>query len=432
MQVRHVLFCTLAMLGASAGAATAAPGDIFIQLDDEGFDMVLDPLRERLYVSIPNRNEIVLIDTASGQMVDRIRFDGATLGLPSSDLLVGTKPHGLDMSLDESLLFVALNQASSVVFVDLDTLGLNQVVVGQELGHASTWDVMEGAPNKVFVSANPGSGGFAYIAMIDRAIGNATSRVASNTIIRSRPMFARSPDRASLYVGSGFSPNSLYKLDLSAPDAPIVLEDQHGAVSGTDYMAVSPDGHLIYLSSGQVLQTSDFVQIGLVGRGIPRLSADGTRAFVAMAPGVVEIYETEFFTQVDTVDLPCSLNSIRAFEVLNDGEGFLVLGDDSVCGIGPTLQRFTCQVAPTYDEGTLTLGFTLSTPTPLTWNLWVSAGAQTVVVWSGAIPAVDPAVAFDVPFPGVPPQGTLGLLTTLTNADGIVCSDWKTVDTGLP
>ena len=36
-----------------------------------------------------------------------------------------------------------------------------------------------------------------------------------------------------------------------------------------------------------------------------------------------------------------------------------------------------------------------------------------------------------VPLPvALPPLGTIGFLTTLTTAEGITCSDWKTVDTG--
>ena len=67
-----------------------------------------------------------------------------------------------------------------------------------------------------------------------------------------------SHDRQWVYVGEGFGPNSLYKLDAADPLAPIVLEDAHGTVDGTDRMSLSPDGTLIYLRSGQVLRTASF------------------------------------------------------------------------------------------------------------------------------------------------------------------------------
>jgi hypothetical protein len=428
----------LAILAAIAAGPlpAAAQSDIFVQLEDDGFDMELDLAREQLYVSIPNQNEVVVISLVTGQVAARVRLDERALvrALGSvPEVLVGTRPHGLDLSLAGSTLFVALNEASSVVYVDLDTLGLTQVVIGSELGNSKTWDVIEGKPDRIFASANPGSGGLAYIVMIERDAGDAASRVASNRILRARPTFARSPDGQFLYVGTGFSPNSLYKLDLSTDAAPIVLEDDHGSVSGTDQLEVSPDGNRIYLGSGQVLDTSDFVQIGLVGSGIPRLNADGSLAYVADEPGSVEVYETTFFTKVDEIALPCSFGTIRAFELLDDGNGFLLLGDDNVCGVGSvTFQNPRCEVTPSYAGDTLTLGFELATPDPVLWNLWVSASVVTAKLWSLPIGVIDPPVSFELPIPGFPQIGKIGFLTTFVGGDGISCSDWAIVDTGAP
>lgn len=436
--LRPALFiATALLLCLLVPPAHAAPGDILIPLDDEGFDMEYDAARDRLYVSIPNRNEIVVISGSTSQVVNRIRLDTAALrralGDSVSDVVVGTRPHGIDISLDGSLLFVALNETSAVAYVDLETLAVSQVVIGAELGDSRTWDVIEGKPNRVFASANPSSSGFAYIAMIKRDEGNAASRVAGERIIRARPTFAASPDGQFLYVGEGFSPNSLYKLDLSSDAAPIVLEDVHGSVSGTDQLGVSPDGGLIYLGSGQVLQTSDFVQIGLVDSGVPRVSADGSQVYVAKLPGSVEVFETDFFTKLDTVDLPCALNNLRAFSLVNDGEGFLVLGDNVVCGRNTTIvPRPRCEVLPSFDADTLTLGFELGTPTPATWNLWVSVGSTVTRLWRVPVPVVDPPVTFEHSTSGLPPLGTIGFLSTLVTGEGIVCSDWELVETGIP
>ncbi len=292
--------------------------------------------------------------------------------------------------------------------------------------------MIEAKPNRVFASANPGSGGFAWIAMIKRDQANAASRVASDAIIRAAPAFARSPDGQFLYVGEvSFSPNSLYKLDLSTDAAPIVLEDDHGSVSGTDYMALSPDSSRIYLRSGQVLQTADFVQIGLVGSGIPRVNSTGSRVFVARAPGLVEVYETTFFTKVDEVALPCSISSLKGFELLDDGDGVLLLGDSKVCGVGGNaFQTSTCRLTPSYAGGVLTLAFEVGTPSPAVWNFWVSAGNTTTKLWQVSLPVVDPVVPVNVPIPNFPQVGTIGFLTTLVGPSGITCSDFDLVDTG--
>ena len=34
--------------------------------------------------------------------------------------------------------------------------------------------------------------------------------------------------------------------------------------------------------------------------------------------------------------------------------------------------------------------------------------------------------------PGFPSIGTIGVFTALINSEGIICSDWDTVDTGAP
>jgi hypothetical protein len=44
---------------------------------------------------------------------------------------------------------------------------------------------------------------------------------------------------------------------------------------------------------------------------------------------------------------------------------------------------------------------------------------------------VTPAVSFNLPIPGVPAIGSLGILTGLsTPEEGVMCFDWKIVNTG--
>lgn len=303
--------------------------DIGVELGGIGFDAELDEERSLLYVSVPSLNEVVFVSTATFEVVDRV--------------LVGSRPHGIDLSLDGSKLFVALNQAAAVAVIDLDTLAVREIVVIEGTDNNLTYDVIEGQPDRLFVTAAPGSSGLARVAQVRLDQGDAVSTVANDRIIRARPRLLRSPDGRFVYVGEGFSPQSLYKLDLDREDAPIILEDDHGSVSGTDLMEINAEGSRIYLSSGQVLRTGSFAQAGRIDAGIARFGVSQDVVYVAEYPDFsspgsnleVGVFDTTTFVQVDTIALPCSVDSFDRpadFVVLGEDEGFLVVSEDLVCG----------------------------------------------------------------------------------------------------
>ena len=316
-----VRFTANAGNGVTAEAAlvnTAAP----VRLGAVGFDLELDTLRNLAYVSLPTRNEVAVISTVSGTIIRRV--------------VVGSGPRGIDISLDGSKLYVALNGAGAIAVVDLASYSVGEIVIGDSLGSSSAWDVVEARPNRLFASANPGSSGFAWIVQVATDAGNAYWRVAGHTIIRAGPELVKAVDGTTLYVGEGFSPNSLYRLNLLDPLAPIVLEDQHGAVSGTDRMSLSRDGTRIYLRSGQVLRTESFIQAGVVSSGIPQVSADGQRLFVAgcrttdytCADNIVEVFSTQTFLPVDT--LPFHGQAPSRLRLSRDERALWVLSDDQL------------------------------------------------------------------------------------------------------
>ncbi|MCH7786706.1 MAG: hypothetical protein IIC22_04255 [Chloroflexi bacterium] len=61
----------------------------------------------------------------------------------------------------------------------------------------------------------------------------------------------------------------------------------------------------------------------------------------------------------------------------------------------------------------------------------VIPGTGVFSVWSLLLPVVDPSVFPTLSFP-LPSMGTIGFLTVLSTSEGIICSDWATVDTGAP
>ncbi len=325
-----LLLGPLLLVGSASGQEQ--PVAVEVELGGIGHEFALDVAGGLLYASVPSLGEVVAISTADFSVV--------------RSLPVASQPRGIDLSTDGSELFAALNGAGSVAIVDLATGNISRINVGAQLGDPRTWDVVEGQPDRLFVSSNPSSNGFAYIVEILRSAGNAARRVASNRIIRAAPVFAVDPGERFLYVGEGFSPNSLYKLDMALADAPIILEDDHGSVSGTNALEPNPGGTRIHTGSGQVLRTGSFVDEDRLAAGIARYGDSPDIVYVAEYPGfgspaptttTVRVYDTSTYLEIESFSLPCAPASrfagIADFVILPGDGGFLILADDLVCGI---------------------------------------------------------------------------------------------------
>lgn len=301
-------------------------GAFTLDLNGDGFDAALDSARNQVYVSVPTRNEIVVISTTDLRIVDRLLMPGS--------------PYGIDLSIDGTRVFAALNGSNAVAVVDIDQRSVSAIDLGVSTGHPTTYDVVEGEPERLFVSANPGSSGLAYVAQVRLDQGNISSPVAGQTFIRARPHLARSPDQQFVYVGSGFSPNSLYKLSLLDPDAPIVLEDDHGSVGGTDNLALNQAGTRIAMSSGQVLRTGSFIEEGRVSAGKSVGSTLTDTLFVAGPGGVIESFDFTSLSQTGTIDTGCDTGISSRILVYNGDNSFMLLQQNTAC-LFATVSRST-------------------------------------------------------------------------------------------
>jgi hypothetical protein len=88
----------------------------------------------------------------------------------------------------------------------------------------------------------------------------------------------------------------------------------------------------------------------------------------------------------------------------------------------------------TYNGDTLSMILTVGWEAPLLWNVYLSVFNTTIPLFEKKLWEISPiAPPTDIPisFP-LPSLGGVGILTTLTSANGIICSDWRTVDTGTP
>ena len=93
----------------------------------------------------------------------------------------------------------------------------------------------------------------------------------------------------------------------------------------------------------------------------------------------------------------------------------------------------TLVLSPSYVAGIFTLDATVGTSVAATINIWGTDQSRVTNLESGAIPVTDPAVTTEVFSAPVPAQGVVAVFATLTTPEaGIICSDFKTVDTGSP
>jgi hypothetical protein len=301
------------------------PG-VWIELGGAAFDMELSSDASTLYVSIATENQIIVIDLTTFWITERIQMPAL--------------PQGISLDDSGTMLYVALRTSGSVAQIELATSTVTVFPLGTLLGNSATFDVQALADETVLVTADPDSSGFAYVVRLDPATG-AGVRVANGRIIRARPTFARVSGDDFVYVGEGFSPNSLYKLDTAQDSAPIVLEDDHGSVSGTGALAVSPTGSRIYIASGQVLNTTTLNDLGTTTAGFPLLSAEGGRVFVATngayywdftgnAGPEIRVFETATFTEVGRFNAGASIDRML---FLVDGMRILAINDNIVFGV---------------------------------------------------------------------------------------------------
>ncbi|MCB9853465.1 MAG: hypothetical protein H6819_10250 [Phycisphaerales bacterium] len=319
MTSRSTRFCGL--VTAFAVVALFAPrlsADSFTtQLGGDGFDVEIDEVRDLAYVSVPSTNEVVFVSLSTFTIVDSVN--------------VGANPYGLSLSHDNSTLYVALNGAGNVAKLDIDAQTFTTHNFTTLLDDGRTYDVVEAQPGIVFISANPSSSGFARIVRWD-VVADTAARVANNRIIRAAPVFAVSPDETFLVVGEGFSPNSLYRLDITQTSAPIVAEDNHGSVNGTRRIAMSPDGTFLATSTGQIIDSETLDPIGNVGSGAPGFGNSAESVYMAIDSDLTA-YDVMFGNAVGQRTLACGFDVASQVRVSSDEMLWLVLGDDTLCAI---------------------------------------------------------------------------------------------------
>ena len=326
---------------------TATPN---AQLNGSGFALVSDPARQQLYVSVPGANEVDVLSASTLKKVNRV-------------LLGGQSPTGMSLSLDGNTLYVALNQGSGVGVIDLPSLTTRSIDAALALGNSTAWDVTEGRSHRVYVSANPGSSGFSWLAQIATDQSNQVTRFPSGGIIRGAPIFVVSPDHQFLYVGeSAFSPQALHKFDIRTDEPSLVVDAPFGSISGTNVMDISPDGDRMYIGSGQVLRTDTLTSVGNTLAGVPRVSADGSRLYVGKGT-IVHEFDRNTLIEMAQFTSPCQIDKLA---LSTNSKELFALGSEGVCRIAlePATPTSTPTLTATPTRTPTSTNTPTSTPTP--------------------------------------------------------------------
>ena len=301
--------------------------EVTTKLFGEGFDLVQTQDRSRLIASVPDNHQLVVVDTQTLRVVELVAMPGA--------------PYGLGMSIDGSRLFVALNRANSIAVVDLADMSYTTVDLGLASGDDRTYDVEEVAPDKLLVTSSPGSNGSAFVVLLELDQGNALTRVAGGRSVRASPIIEVDRDNQFAYVGEGFSPNSLYKLDIGQNDVPLILEDDHGDISGSDQPVLKADGSRIHLTSGQILRTGSFAEeLTLTIPGTGAVGSNPDRLYVISgrftSPMQLAAFDWDAAEPVGAMESTCGFPNAgaRKLLVLDAGDTeFAWIYEDRICAV---------------------------------------------------------------------------------------------------
>lgn len=111
-------------------------------------------------------------------------------------------------------------------------------------------------------------------------------------------------------------------------------------------------------------------------------------------------------------------------------------GASSITVIGEGLPDCTLTLNPSYDSGiqTLNVDVTVGTSVAVTVDLWgVAQGEVMEIIDNQPLGITEPPIDTSVSLSNVPAVGIAAVFATLTTPElGIICSDFKTVDTGSP
>jgi virginiamycin B lyase len=229
------------------------------------------------------------------------------------------------------------------------------------------------------------------------SIGNQIGRITTAGVIQEFPLSVGLESPSWITTGPD---GALWFTELSLPAASIGRITTAGAV--TSY-ALSPDG-----ATGQIASGPDGALwfTGGAFNSVGRITTSGV---------------------VTEYPLPTASSFPTGITTGPDGGLWLVENDAAniaratACGIGLSLS---------FANGTLTVNFDVGITTPALWRARVVTGTGAKGLLKKTIqPRVRPRASHRT-LNDFPSQGNVGVFSTLASPNGIICSDWQTVNTG--
>ncbi len=251
------------------------------------FEIALDETRGWIYGSDSAGNKIDVISTTTLQLVKSIT------------LANGSSPKGIALSPDGSELVIAQSGVGSILFVNPDTNSTNATIIPDvSVGPNKPWDVIYGRAGRLYSTGNPGSGGLDYIHVIDTSSHTEVSK--SSHIIRSAPRLSISADNNTLYANSAnFSPQKIYKYDVSTDTIPNPTSTPHTSVLSSDMHIIEPGSGYIFTDTGQIWSSDLKAKIGSTGVSGEVVYIPGRNAIAVAASNnnsVVFVDSNNFYT----------------------------------------------------------------------------------------------------------------------------------------
>ncbi len=214
-------------------------------------DMVLDRTRDRLLVSLPLANELLVMARKTLQAKARIFLPGSPTALALSD--------------DGKRVFVTLAQGSGIAEVDLVTLRVRITRFAMPADVSGLQAIVALGSGRYMVAA---SGDTVHLAVLETRPALSLSFTAFAGP-RGTDRMLYDGTRKLLYLNgddpSVFFGETLFRIDLGTPSAPVLLGSTHVASDGSllgdlSSMSLSPDGKSLVTGNGIVITPSSFAR----------------------------------------------------------------------------------------------------------------------------------------------------------------------------
>jgi hypothetical protein len=274
-------------------------------------DIIINKDKSAIYVARLLNKRVLKISTDTFQKTDSIELQDS--------------PYALAVSADQTKLYVALYGLPRFQVIDLASKTiLKEVDLSAVIEANAIADIYATANGQLYASSYGG-----YVARIDESANYVATRVASNQSFWSgAPTFAAEHGNYLYMEESLLTPNSLFKIDMSVVNAPIVMEDVHGTVNGTRDCALSSDGALLYLTSGQLVSTTTLKPVDQWNSAaLSSVQVSNQKLFGCFYGGSFEHWKLDrldLVTQSVERSIPLGFNSRRIFLSADAQSVFLV------------------------------------------------------------------------------------------------------------